>query len=147
MRQDMLAMGGQVQLLYGPVQAVINEAAGEVQQEIAAHALANGFDIQAVVEDAFQDGLADAVVVSRLGQHALGAGTEGATAAAPGSIFAVGDLKVGNLLVGNGAHVAVQNALAAGQLAAMRAGSLLAGTVYGDINDVGCYGIHACVLP
>lgn len=43
--QDLLAMFRQVQLLHGPVEAVVDEAAGEVQQEVPAHALAYALDI------------------------------------------------------------------------------------------------------
>ena len=145
--QDHAAMLGQVELR-GPVaEHVVDEPRGQVQEELAAERLQGPFDVHAVLDDPFQDQVADLVVVEGPGEDALGGVAEGRAAVAAGLILAAGDLQVGDGLVGDGADPARrQRPFAAAELATLRAGGLLGCAANGYSDDRGCIGAHACVL-
>jgi hypothetical protein len=88
--QDLPPVVGQVQAADGVAQAVVDEAAGELQEEVAAQDVEGGLDVEAAVEDVLQDGVADLVVVGVLGEDLLGVGAEALLAAAAGGIDLIG---------------------------------------------------------
>ena len=108
-------------------QAVVDEALGQLQEEVALHGGEGAFDVEAVVEEAVEDGLADEVVVVGLGRDVQRPGAEGLAAAAAGLVLGVVDVEVGHLAVGQGADTTVEGALAAAALAAVGAGMGLGG--------------------
>src|SRR3954464_7463846 len=84
-------MIGQVALPGLPVEAVVDEAVGEVQEEVPTHRGDDPLDAHAVLQDAVEDGPADRVVVAGLGFDIRRGGTEGLAAGAPGPVLAVGN--------------------------------------------------------
>ena len=105
--QDPTAMVRQVKLPDPLVEAVVDEAVGEVQEKVPVHGTEDLLDAHAILQDVVEDGLADLVIVQRLGLDTRRRGTEGGTAIAPGSILAVGDVEVDDLLVGDRANLTV----------------------------------------
>src|SRR5262252_5923859 len=77
-----------------------------------AHGLEGALDVEAVAEDAVEDGRADGGVVVGLGGHVEGPGAEVLAAAAAAAVFCVGDVQPGDLVVGQGADPAVAEPLA-----------------------------------
>ena len=118
--EDPAAVVGHVEPPDLPVEAVVDEAVGEVQEEVPAHRGDDPLDAHAVVEEAVEDGLADRVVVQRPGLDARRRGAEGRAAAAAGPVLAVGDVEEDDLLVGDGPDLAVVGGLAPPELAARR---------------------------
>jgi hypothetical protein len=109
--QDHAAVLGHVELLGPDAEQVVNETGGQVEEELAAQRLQGPFDAHAVLEDAFQDQVADLVIVEGPGKDPLGGRAEGRTAVTASLItasliFATGDLQVGDGLVGDGADPA-----------------------------------------
>src|SRR4051794_24693103 len=145
--QDPGAMRGHVEALDLAMEAVIDEAVGEVEQEIPLHRGDDPFDAHPVVEDAVEDGLADLVVVQCAGFNSRRRGPEGGAAIAAGAILAVGDVEEDDFLVGDGADRSVVDVLARRQLAAGGARGLsgTATDVYG--SDVGTDGLHGLRAP
>src|SRR5206468_496842 len=74
--QDRLAVPGQVEAGQLPAQAVVDEAVGQLQQEVALQGGLGLLDVEAVVQQAVEDGLADGGVVVGLGRHVEGPGAE-----------------------------------------------------------------------
>src|SRR5262249_3754385 len=101
--QGAQAVFGQVELAQPPIQAVVDKAPGEVDEEVAAHGRAGAFGVEAVVEEAVEDGVADGVVVVGLGLDAFGARAEELAAGAARLVFCVVDEKPGDLTVSQGA--------------------------------------------
>ena len=62
----------QVELPDPLVQAVVDEAVGEVQEEVSVHRPEDLLDAHPIVEDAVEHGVADFVVVQGAGFHARG---------------------------------------------------------------------------
>ena len=52
-----------------PVEAIVDEATGQVEQEVAFHTGNGALDVESVIEDAVENGLADEVVVLSLGAN------------------------------------------------------------------------------
>ena len=121
--QDHAAMLSQVELR-GPVaEQVVDEAGGEVEEELAAQRLQGPFDAHAVLDDPCQDQVADLVVVEGPGQDVLGGAAESGAAVAAGLILPAGDLEIGDGLVDDGADLARGHlAFAAAVLATLGAG-------------------------
>src|SRR5215467_12703643 len=106
-----------------------------------AHGLEGALDVEAVAEDAVEDGRADGGVVVCLGGHVEGPGAEVLAAAATAAVFCIGDVQPGDLVVGQGADAAVAEALAGGAPSAVRAGGGLGGAA--DLGDpFGFGGVH-----
>src|SRR3954447_20356508 len=145
--EDPATMFGHVEAPDLAMQAVVDEAVGEVEQEIPLHRGDDTFDAHAVVEDAVEDGLADLVVVQRAGFDPWRRGPEGGAAIAAGAILAVGDVEEDDFLVGEGADRSVADVLARRQLATGGARGLsgTATDVYG--SDVGTDGLHGLRAP
>src|SRR5262249_34715455 len=101
--QDQLAVLRQFQAGQLPAQAVVDEAVGEAHEEVALHGSPGLLDVEAVVQQAVQDGLADGGIVVGLGGHVQGPGAEVLAAAAAGAVLCVGDLQPGHPAVGQGA--------------------------------------------
>src|SRR5271166_6413828 len=79
----------QVKLPDLSVQAVVDETIGEIQEKVSAHGTDDLLNTHPIIEDAVEDGLADLVVVQRLGVDTRRRGAEGGAAIAPGSILTV----------------------------------------------------------
>jgi hypothetical protein len=126
--QDHLAVLGQVEAGQLPVQAVIDKALRQRQEEITLHGGPGLLDVEAVAQQAVQDGLPDGGVVVRLGGHVQGPGAEILAAATARVVLCVGDLQPGRAAVGQGAEAAVQEAFAASPAAAAGAGGTPGGT-------------------
>ena len=82
-----LAVGGHVGLADLPVEAVVEEAVGQVEEEVALQRLLQAIHAHAVVEQAVDDGFADAVGVLGSRFDALDLGAEGLAAGAAGAVF------------------------------------------------------------
>jgi hypothetical protein len=117
----------QVELSDLPAQAVVDEAFGQLQEEVAFHGGTSALDVEAILEEAIQDGGTDEAVVVGLGRHVEGPGAEGLAAGAAGPVLGVVDVEIGHLAVSQGADTTVEAALAAAVLAAGRAGVRLRG--------------------
>src|SRR5262249_13201001 len=104
------------------VQAVVDEALGEAKQEVALEGAQGALDVEAVVKEAVEDGLADGLVVVGLLGDVQRPGAEVLAAAAAGLVFCVTDIEPGLLAVGEGPDAAVAAADAAAAFAAARAG-------------------------
>jgi hypothetical protein len=124
------------------VQAIVNKANRQLQQEITLEGAQDAFHVHAVLEQTIKDGLAHLVVVLGFGEHILRGVAKGFAATATGLIFAIGEDQPGDCLVNDGAHVARTGANKFAAFATMGARSLLAGTIHGNINTFGCSGIH-----
>jgi hypothetical protein len=75
--QDHPAVRPEVEPGDAPAQTVVDEALGEFQAEVTPHAGEGAFDVEAVFEDAVEDGIADPPVVVGLGRDIQGPGAEG----------------------------------------------------------------------
>lgn len=132
-----MAAGGAIDLTNLPVEAVVEEAGGQVEVEVAQEGVVDLLDGHAIVEDTIEDGLAHLVVVVGLGLDALDLGAEGGRAVAAGTIFGGGDVQEEDGLVGDGADGAVVEVLASAELATVRAGSFLGGMAAVGVKDRG----------
>ena len=140
--QHRLAVLGEVEAADVPVEAVVDEAVGQLQQEIALEGLPGAFDVEAVVEDAVEYRLADPVVVVGFGQDIGGRGAEVLAARAACLVFSVGDVQPGDLVVGDGTDAACEGALAAALRAAGGARGELGGAADRDGDLVGFGDAH-----
>ena len=73
------------------VQAIVDKADRQLEQEIAFEGSQDALDIHAVVYETINDGLANLVVVLGLGHHILWGIAKEFAATTAGAIFAVGD--------------------------------------------------------
>src|SRR5262249_60067585 len=105
-----------------PVQAVVDEPAGQVEDEVALHGGAGALDVEAIVEDAVEDRLAHEVVVIGLGGEAGGTGAKVLATVTAGGVLCVEDVQPEDLPVGERTGEAVEAALAVAAPAAGRAG-------------------------
>jgi hypothetical protein len=105
-----------------PVEAVVDEASGQVQKEVTPHGGAGALDVEAVIEQAVEDGGADPVVVIGLGGDVEGPGAEVPAAGASGAILGVTDVEVSLLAVSQGSDTTAEGPLAPAALAAGGAG-------------------------
>lgn len=115
-----------------PIQAVVDEAGGEIQQEVAFHGGDGALDVEAVVEDALEDGLADEVVVVGPGGDTRRAGAKSLEAGAPRRILCVEDVNPDDRLVADGADVAIEAALEVAAFATSGAGIARGSAADGD---------------
>ena len=132
----------QVELPDPLVQAVVDEAVGEVQEEVSVHRPEDLLDAHPIVEDAVEHGVADFVVVQGAGFHARGGDAEGRATVAPGPVFAVGDVEIDGLLVGDGTDLTVKDILALTQLVTSGAWGLARGAFQGYGANVGILHLH-----
>jgi len=132
--QRALAASGEVEAAQLPVEAVVHEADGEVEEEVATHGLEDSLDVEAVAEEAVQHGPADEGAVFGLGRDVEGPGAEGLAAGAEGAVLGVVDVEGGHLAVGEGADTTVEEAFAPPALAAVGAGMGLGGAA-DDADD------------
>jgi hypothetical protein len=108
-----------------PVQAVVEEAAGQFQQEVPFHGRYGPLDVEAIVEAALEDGLADEVVVFGLGGDPGHARAKVLAAVAAGGVLGVEDVQPDDLPVGQRPNKAVLLVSAVTVAAARRAGIAL----------------------
>src|ERR1700722_1349918 len=87
-----------------PVEAVVEEATGQVEQEVAFHGRTGTLDVEAVVEEAVEDGLANEVVVFGFGADVGRTRAKGLAAATTGAVLCVEDVQPEDLAVGQGTH-------------------------------------------
>src|SRR5271157_1525861 len=137
--QDPTAMVRQVELPDPLVEAVVDEAVGEVQEEVSVHRPEELLDAHPIVEDAVEHGFTDLVVVQGAGFHARGSGAEGRATVATGPVFAIGDVEVDDLLVGDGTDLTMKNILALTQLTTSGAWGLARGAFQGYGSNAVCY--------
>lgn len=145
--QDPTAMVRQVELPDPLVEAVVDEAVGEVREEVSVHRPEDLLDAHPIVEDAVEHGFRDLVVVQGAGFHARGSGAEGRATVATGPVFAVGDVEVDDLLVGDGTDLTVKDILALTQLATSGAWGLARGAFQGYGSNVGIVHLHDLRAP
>jgi len=141
------AIGVHVQLATLPVEAVVEKALGEIQVEIAVQGLAQPFHAHAVVEQAVEDGLADAVGVLGAGFDSCHLRAEGLAASTAGAVFSDLDVEDADLAVSDVANAARVRLLAVPQLATRGARESLRGAVAMYHADAGLNSVHACVPP
>ncbi len=145
-RQRPLAVGGQIGLADLPVEAVVEEAVGQVEEEVALQGVLQPVEAHAVVEQAVDDGVANAVGVLGPRFDAWNLGTEGLAAGATGAVFSDGQFDEDDLAEGDVADAAGVGVLASAPLAAMRTRVGLGGTPSSENANARRVGIHACVL-
>jgi hypothetical protein len=120
-----------------PVEAVVHQAVGQVEVEVALQGVADLPKALAILQEAVEDRLADPVVVVGLRVDALQLGAEGATAAAGGPVLGGGAMDEEDGPVGERADAALVEGLAATESAAVRAGGLLGGMTALGMHDLG----------
>jgi hypothetical protein len=125
-------MHGHVELGDPPAQAVVDEALREFQAEVSPQGSKGGHrdsgrDVEAVLEDAVEDGGADEVVVVGFGRDIQRPGAKGLAAGTPGLVLGVVDIEPSLLPVGERADTTKEGAFTTTALAAMGAGVGLGG--------------------
>src|SRR5204862_129541 len=130
---DHFPVRGHVELSPQPTQAVVDEALRQAEEEVAFHGSDGAQDVEAVFEEAVEDGHSDEIVVVGLGRDVLGPGAEVFAAGTAGLILSIVDVEVGDLAIGQGADTTVEGAFAAAAHAAVGAGMGLAGAA-GNAN-------------
>jgi hypothetical protein len=131
--QDHAAMRLQVEAGDAPAQAVVDEALREFQAEVTAHGGEDTFDVEAVLQDPVEDGIADPLVVVGLGRDSERPGAKELATGAACFVFRVDDMEVCLLAVGEGTDTTMKGTLAMAALAAVGAGMSLGGAA-GDAN-------------
>ncbi len=116
--QGPAAIVGHIELRGMVAEAVVDEAVGQLQEEVTPQRDEGGLDAHAVVEDAVEHSLSDLVVVAIAETDARRVGAEGRAATAPGAILAVGDVEVGDPAVFEGPDPAGEDLLATPEPAA-----------------------------
>jgi len=139
-----LAVGGHVGLADFPVEAIVEEAIGEIEVEVALHGLLEAMEAHAVVEESVDDGLANAVGVFGSRFDSGGLGTERLAAVAVGAIFSDGqfdddDFAEGDVADESGVCVFPPTVFATGGAWEGLGGTSLA-------ENANRSGVHACVL-
>jgi len=145
--QAPLAIARHLDLADFPVEAVVQKAIGEIEIEIALEGLAQPFHAHAVVEQAVDDRIADAVGVFRARLDPLHLSSEGLATGAAGAVFSDFDFEQDDFAIGDIANAAAVNILAASFPAAMRTGKGLRGVREAFHANARLRGIHACVPP
>src|SRR5262249_57728480 len=113
-------VGGVVDRAGLPGQAVVEEAGGQLQEEVAAQGSEGGLGAEVVIAEAVEGGVADFVGIPGPGRDAGGLGAEGLTAGAGGAILGGGEVDDDNRLVGEGGEGAAGQMLAGGRPPARR---------------------------
>ena len=119
------AVRGQVEWAGFPTPAVVEEASGQIEKEVAAQGGLETFQAQVVVEDGFANG----VGIRSFGRDAFDLGAERGATVAAGAIRGGGDGEQEDGLEGQGADGAGECLLAGAQGAAVGARSVLGGVV------------------
>jgi len=115
--------------------------------EVAVQGPAQPLHAHAVVEQAVEDRLADAVGVFGAGLDALDRGAEGLAAGAAGAVFSDADFEDEDLAIGEVADAARVDLFAAPRLATPRAREGHRGAVTAHHAGAWLNGFHACVPP
>src|SRR5262249_30522655 len=123
---------GLVQPSQAPPQAVVDEAAGQLEQEVAFHTVDSALDVEAIVEDAVEDGQADEVVVVGLGAAIGHPGAKRLAAATAGGVLCVEDVQPQDRAVGDGTNVAIKATVAVAATTAAGTGVGLGPAADGD---------------
>src|SRR5439155_6480993 len=139
------AVVGVVQLLELPVQAVVDEPRGQLQEKVTPEGRLNPFQTHMVFQQAIQYRLADRVGILRLGLDAGNLGPKRATTGAAGPVLGGDDVNEQDALVRDAADGPVELFLAAAQAAAVRTRSLFRGLLPVLMNHPGSDGFHACL--
>jgi hypothetical protein len=134
LREDAPAVRRQVELRDLPPQAVVDEALGQGQQEVALQRVKRALDVEAILQESVKDGLPDCVVVGGLGRDREGPGAEVFTTAAAGLVLCIVDVEPRLLAVRQGADSALQPAGPPAGGAAAGAGMRLGGAA-DDMNN------------
>jgi hypothetical protein len=103
---DHAAVRRQVQAGQLPTQAVVDEALGEFDEEVTLHSGLSLRDVEAVVEQAVENGLADRGVVVGLLGYVQGPGAEGMATSTTGLIFCIADFQPGDAVICQGTQSA-----------------------------------------
>lgn len=139
-----LAVAGHVDLANLPVEAVGEEAIGQIEVELPLHRLLQAMEAHAVIEEAIDDDFADAVGVAGSGFDAFDVGSERLAAVAGGAVFSHGQLDDDDFAQGDVADESCVGVLASSLGAALGAGEGLRGATLSKSPNTG--GFHACVL-
>ena len=86
-----------------PIQAVVEEAVGEVEEKITVQGSVDLFHVHVVEEEAVEDCFTDLIGVTGIGVDAVDLGSEGGTAVARGYIFRGGAVEDDDGVIGNAA--------------------------------------------
>src|SRR5262249_22298530 len=130
-----------------PIEAVVDEAFGEIEIKIAGHRLAQSFHTHGIVEQTVDDRLADPIAVFRTGFDTLDPRPEGLATGAPGAVFSDSDFEDEDLLEGDIANGARVRRLAPPAFATMGARVGFRGAPKRYHAHAGLKSIHACVPP
>lgn len=139
-----LAVSGHVGLTALPVEAVVEEPIGQVEEEVASHRLLHAMEAHAVIEEAVDDGVADPVGVLGSRFDPFDVRAERLAAGTGGAVFSDRHVDEGDLAqrdVANGARV---GALPPSGRAALWTGEGLRRTTLTE--NANTSGVHACVL-
>ncbi len=117
-----LSLPGLPQASQSPVEAVVDEATGQVEQEVAFHGRTGTLDVEAVVEDAVEDGLANEVVVFGFGADVGRTRAKRLAAFTAGGVLCVKDVQPDDADVGQRTHEAIQATFAVAATTAAGAG-------------------------
>ena len=142
-----LPVGRHVGLADLPVEAVVEEAVGEIEQEVALEGLLQTIHAHAVFEQAVNDEIADAVGVLGAWFDAVELGAKGLAAGAAGAIFSDRQLDDDNLAEREIANRSGMSIFARRGFAAMRTRKSLGGAALLHDAHTRLNGFHACVLP
>jgi len=107
MLQDVLSMDGEIKVLHLLTQAIVEEALGEMYEEVALHGRDGLLDIETVAQESVKNRLAKRAIVSGLGRHVEGPGSEILATGASCLILGIGDVQPGDLAVSRGAEAAL----------------------------------------
>jgi hypothetical protein len=128
-----------------PVEAVVEKTIGKIEMEIAFQGLAQPFHTHAVVEQAVEDGFADAVGVFRAGFDPLDLRPESLATTTAGAVFSDFDFEDEDFAIGDIADAAGVNILPTPRLATVRARKRFGGAREPSHANARLSGIHACV--
>ncbi len=120
--QGRLSLPGLVEPSQSPIEAVVDEATGEVEQEVAFHGRTRTLDVEAIVQDTVEDGLTDEVVIFGLGANVRRTGAKRLAAATACGVLCVEDVQPEDVAVGQRTREAVEATFAAAVTTAAGAG-------------------------
>ena len=137
-------VAGHVGLVDLPVEAVVEEAVGQVEEEVPPHRLRQPVGAHAVVEESVEDGVADAVGVLGSWLDALDTGPERLAAGTRGAVFSNRQFDDDALPVGDVADGSRVSGLPPPGRAALGAGEGLRSTTLPE--NANASSAYACVL-
>lgn len=140
-----LAIGRAVELLDLPTQAVVDEAGGQLQEEVAAQGPQQTFDVEAIFKEAVQNRFADGVAILGLGFDAVDLGAEGGATATGGPVLAGGHMQQEDGAVGDAPDGTRERVLAVAGGATTRTRGVLGSIATVAVPELGLCGKHACL--